>query len=245
MAVLSNSKHERFAQLVAKGVSATDAYVSAGYSKANARSNASRLSANDSILGRIKELKTAVAEKVISAEIRRRNWRVQVLQNRVDAMLALTEARAAMYADQKEGSHEFQVNTLAEERAAIDEGCHALPPGSEPLPADGKEGSPPLPRPTYPKTMVHPGYPNGAATGLLVKDYRGKDANQEVWKFDSALEARLADDLKQAAIEEGQWTEKRQVEAAGAAERKARINRGRDRLAAEKAAALARGEVWR
>jgi hypothetical protein len=62
---------------------------------------------------------------------------------------------------------------------------------------------------------------------LLVKDYRGKDANQEVWKFDSALEARLADDLKQAAIEEGQWTEKRQVEAAGAAERKARINRGR------------------
>ena len=89
--------------------------------------------------------------------------------------------------------------------------------------------------------MIHPGYPNGAATGLLVKDYRGKDANQEVWKFDSALEARLADDLKQAAIEEGQWTEKRQVEAA---ERKARINRGRDRLAAEKAAALARGEVW-
>ena len=93
--------------------------------------------------------------------------------------------------------------------------------------------------------MVHPGYPNGAATGLLVKDYCGKDANQEVWKFDSALEARLADDLKQAAIEEGQWSEKREVQAAGAAERKARINRGRDRLAAEKAAALARGEVWR
>jgi hypothetical protein len=33
--------------------------------------------------------------------------------------------------------------------------------------------------------MVHPGYPNGAATGLLVKDYLGKDANQEVWKFPS------------------------------------------------------------
>ena len=53
---------------------------------------------------------------------------------------------------------------------------------------------------------------SGAATGLLVKDYRGKDANQEVWKFDSALEARLADDLKQAAIEEGQWSEKREVQ---------------------------------
>lgn len=33
--------------------------------------------------------------------------------------------------------------------------------------------------------MVHPGYPNGAATGLFVKNYRGKDAYQEVWKFDS------------------------------------------------------------
>jgi len=51
--------------------------------------------------------------------------------------------------------------------------------------------------------------------------------------------------LKQAAIEEGQWSEKREVQAAGAAERKARINRGRDRLAAEKKAALARGEVRR
>ena len=27
-----------------------------------------------------------------------------------------------------------------------------------------------------PKTMVHPGYPNGAATGLLVKDYKGQHA---------------------------------------------------------------------
>jgi hypothetical protein len=72
---------------------------------------------------------------------------------------------------------------------------------------------------------------------MLVKDYRGKDANQIVWKFDSALEARIADDLKQAAIEEGQWSEKREVQAVGAAERKARINRGRNRLAAEKKAA--------
>ena len=93
-----------------------------------------------------------IAHNVIAAEVRRRTWRVQVLQNRIDAMLALSQARAAMYADQKEGAHEFQVNTLAEERAAIDEGCHALPPGSAPPPADWKEGSPPLPHPTYPKT---------------------------------------------------------------------------------------------
>jgi hypothetical protein len=159
--------------------------------------------------------------------------------------MALSQARATMYAGEKGGGHEFQVNTLAEERAAIDEGCRALPPKPVPVPADWKDAPPPPP-PSYPKTMVHPGYPNGGATGLLVKDYRGKEANQEVWKFDSALEARLADDLKQAAIEEGQWSEKREVNAsAGLAQLKANINRGRDKLAAEKAAALARGEVWR
>jgi hypothetical protein len=126
----------------------------------------SRLSANDNILQRINEIKAQVAERVISAEVWRRTWRVQVFQNRIDAMLALSEARAAMYADQKEGAHEFQVNTLAEERAAIDEGCHALSPGPAVPPADWKEESSPLPRPAYPKTLVHPGYPNGAATGL-------------------------------------------------------------------------------
>ena len=31
----------------------------------------------------------------------------------------------------------------------------------------------------------------------------------EVWKFDSALESAIRKTLKQAAIEEGQWTEKR------------------------------------
>ena len=161
----------------------------------------------------------------------------QVLQNRIDAMLALSEPRAAMYADQKEGAHEFQVNTLAEERAARDKGCHVLPAGTTVPPAAGKAGSPPLPRPAYPKTMVHPGYPNGAATGLLVKDYRGKDANQEVWKFDSALEARLADDLKQAAIEEGQWTEKRDFSATvGIGIITARLDAGRQRVADRKVA---------
>lgn len=139
MAVLSNSKHKRFAQLIAKGVTAVDAYVSAGYSKANARSNASRLSANDGILERIKELKTAVADKVILAEIRRRNWRVQVLQDRVDRMLALSEARAIMFALQRDEGYEFRVDTMAEEHAAILEGCRALPPAPVAPPADWKD----------------------------------------------------------------------------------------------------------
>ena len=53
-------------------------------------------------------------------------------------MLALSESRAAMYADEMDGGHEFQVNTLAEERKAIADGCHTrpLPP---PLPAPGTD----------------------------------------------------------------------------------------------------------
>ena len=44
---------------------------------------------------------------------------------------------------------------------------------------------------------------------MLVKDYRGKNAEQEIWKFDAALVSQINDTLKQAAIEEGQWSEKR------------------------------------
>ena len=79
---------------------------------------------------------------------------------------------------------------------------------------------------------------------MLVKDYRGKNAEQEIWRFDAALVTQINATLKQAAIEEGQWSEKREVKSTETAERVARINRGRDRLAAEKKATLARGEPW-
>jgi len=76
-----------------------------------------------------------------------------------------------------------------------------------------------------------------AATGLLVKDYRGKDANQVVWKFDSALESNIMEALKLAAIEEGQWTEKRDLTGGvGIDVMKERLNAGRQRVADAKKA---------
>ena len=66
------------------------------------------------------------------------------------------------------------------------------------------------------RAAVHGEASPAAATGLLVKDYRGKDANQVVWKFDSALESKIMEALKQAAIEEGQWREKRDQSGASA-----------------------------
>jgi hypothetical protein len=48
------------------------------------------------------------------------------------------------------------------------------------------------------RTLCHSGYPNSGTTGMLVKDYRGKNAEQEIWKFDAALVEKFANVLKQA-----------------------------------------------
>lgn len=61
MAALKNAKHEAFAQGLAKGLSADEAYAKAGF-KPN-RGNASRLKANESIAARVDELVGKGAEK--------------------------------------------------------------------------------------------------------------------------------------------------------------------------------------
>jgi len=82
MTVLTNNKHEHFAQLVAKGVNASEAYVCAGYSKIGAKVSASRLLSHANIRGRIGELQEALAGGTIELEISSRNARVQALQER-------------------------------------------------------------------------------------------------------------------------------------------------------------------
>ena len=62
MAILKNAKHERFAQALAKGKTADEAYQLAGYSAH--RGNASRLSANEIIRSRVDEILGKAAQKV-------------------------------------------------------------------------------------------------------------------------------------------------------------------------------------
>ena len=182
----------------------------------------SRLSTNANISARIKELQTAVAERVVQCEVRKRSWRIGVLQGMLDESLAVIQARKVMYADQMAEGERLQVVDAAGEEQAIADGFTADPNGDQ----------------AYPKTMIHPGYPTGGATGMLVKDYRGKDANQEIWKFDGALVAKIADLLKQAAIEEGQWNEKREAQGSVSLDVTiARLHAGRERVAAAKRAA--------
>ena len=109
-----------------------------------ASASASRLLTDAKVSARIEELQTLIAESVVKVEIRQRSARVEVLENNLNRMCSLIEARALEYAD-------------------------------------------------------HP----GGATGMLVKDYRGKNAEQEIWKLDAALLSQINATMKQAAIEEG------------------------------------------
>jgi phage terminase small subunit len=63
MPVLKNPKHERFAQELAKGETADEAYQLAGYSEN--RGNAVRLKANESVMKRVKELQSRAADKAV------------------------------------------------------------------------------------------------------------------------------------------------------------------------------------
>lgn len=87
MPVLSNPRHERFAQELFKGKSAIEAYGDAGYSPD--RGAATRLSANVSIVARVKELQETTAQRVIDASIfEAKQMFSDLLQDIVDAKQA-------------------------------------------------------------------------------------------------------------------------------------------------------------
>jgi phage terminase small subunit len=61
MPALDNARHERFAQELAKGKTADEAYQLAGY--AENRGNAARLKANESVAGRVAEIQERAATR--------------------------------------------------------------------------------------------------------------------------------------------------------------------------------------
>ena len=61
MGILTNPRHELFAQELAKGKSATEAYTLAGYKPC--RQNAARLTTNDDIRARLAEIQAQAAKK--------------------------------------------------------------------------------------------------------------------------------------------------------------------------------------
>jgi len=97
MGALSNTRHERFAQELAKGKTADEAYQDAGYKPH--RGNASTLRANQNVLERVAELKERAA---IRTEVTIETIGQMLLADR-ELARSLGQAAAAVSASEKYG----------------------------------------------------------------------------------------------------------------------------------------------
>jgi len=87
MPVLSNPKHEKYAQELAKGKSQADAYEAAGYK--GDRTAASRLATNVNIQARVAELQEKVAGRVVERTSISKEWVIErLIENANRAMQA-------------------------------------------------------------------------------------------------------------------------------------------------------------
>lgn len=114
MPALQNPKHERFAQDLAKGMSASEAYVSAGYKES--RSAASRLSTNVNILARVAEIKDrgAIRTEITLASLMKEAAEIQsaaLKANQHSAAVAALTAKAKLAGLWVDRSENENVNT--------------------------------------------------------------------------------------------------------------------------------------
>ena len=109
MPVLKNSKHERIAQGLAQGLSASQSYIQAGY-KPN-RANASRLQRTSSISQRVAEIlqqRDNIAEQSIAEAIKKtaltKEWVIERLVENVNRSM---QAEAVMIAGEPTGEYVY------------------------------------------------------------------------------------------------------------------------------------------
>lgn len=99
MPILENQRHEKFAQQLATGKSASEAYVLAGYKPS--RKNASRLRTNEGVVARVAELQavavrsTAITIESICAELDEAN-QVAKEHGQASAMVSASTLRAKL-----------------------------------------------------------------------------------------------------------------------------------------------------
>lgn len=87
MPALQNARHERFAQELAKGKSASEAYVAAGYGES--RSAACRLSTNVNVVARLSELTERAADRAVIDKA----WVLERLRQNAETCMALDFVR--------------------------------------------------------------------------------------------------------------------------------------------------------
>jgi hypothetical protein len=95
MPVLTNTRHELFCQAIARGISATQSYIDAGYSKNGAAQSALTLLRNPQITSRIEELKLIFTSKSTVREIGIRDNRIAWLDERSRLLRRVIAERAA------------------------------------------------------------------------------------------------------------------------------------------------------
>lgn len=78
MPVLRNPRHEQFVLGLIEKLSATAAYIKAGYSKNGAGQSAEKLLKNTEIQARLKELQEAVSERLVEAAISTKEERMRM-----------------------------------------------------------------------------------------------------------------------------------------------------------------------
>lgn len=117
---LPNPKHEHFAQALAKGMTATDAYAEVGYKPHD--SNAARLSGNDRIKARVAELleRAAVRTEITVAHITERLLGIAAKGEKSDEAPLLSVARASLMDAAK-------LNGLVVDKAEVSAGVVMVP----------------------------------------------------------------------------------------------------------------------
>lgn len=106
--ILKNRRQEIFAQSIAKGLSQTDAALSAGYSEARARSQGCHLAKNPKVGKRIQELAEKVTERVTAATGISKAWVLEKLRENVERAM---QSRAVLDSKGKEsGQYTWQPN---------------------------------------------------------------------------------------------------------------------------------------
>ena len=139
MGLLDNPRHEKFAQELAKGKSATEAYKQAGYSGSPdaLRKNASRLMTNDDIQARVAELqeRAAVRTEITIASVTNNLVRLAQKAEATDAVAGFNVARAAwmdaaklngLVVEKREVRTEALEDLNADQRDALREVIEAL-----------------------------------------------------------------------------------------------------------------------
>lgn len=195
MAVLQKAKHEQFAQAIAAGQGSGQAYVSVYGASKGADQSACRLLKNAQISARIAELRSKVAEILLSDTILDQQTRLKAAENRWILLNQAREARAAEHRALAQLVRLVDVQLKVVPAEQFEEWCKA-----NPVLALGVTNT------AYGIAYLASILPPGGETGWILRDYRGKSADRVIFKEDTALAAEMRAIEESIARQLGQLT---------------------------------------